>query len=211
MNLKGKLYYFYATMNSGKSANLILKEFQFRQSGSTTFVLKPKTDTRTQDTIKSRAIKNELPCHVFDESTDLYSFVFQLVGYNLAETGKLHDICVFVDETQFATKEQINQLFRLTRSHCNIKVFCYGLKTNYMNELFEASERLLILADSIEEIKSKCACEHCDNKATTHIHYVGDEIILDGNGIQVGDVQGEDKYMAVCQTCYHELVADMND
>ena len=208
--MKGKLYYFYATMNSGKSANLILKEFQFRQAGSTTFALKPKTDTRTEGTIKSRAIKDELPCHVFDENTNLCNFVFQLIGLNLAETGKLHDICIFVDEIQFASKAQVEQLFKLTRSHCAVKVFCYGLKTNYMNELFEASERLLVLADSVEEIKSKCACKCCDNKATTHIRYVGDEIILDGNGIQVGDIEGQDKYVAVCQTCYYELIGDNN-
>ena len=69
---KGKLYYFYSTMNAGKSATLILKEYQFRQSGSTTFVLKPSFDTRSEGTIKSRAIKTELPCHVFDKDTNLF-------------------------------------------------------------------------------------------------------------------------------------------
>ena len=100
---KGKLYYFYSTMNAGKSATLILKEFQFRQSGSTTFVLKPMVDTRSEGTIKSRAIKNELSCYVFDKDTDLHKLVFSLMGQHLSQGNKLVDICVFVDEVNFIT------------------------------------------------------------------------------------------------------------
>ena len=202
---KGKLYYFYSTMNAGKSATLILKEFQFRQSGSTTFVLKPMVDTRSEGTIKSRAIKNELDCYVFDKDTNLHKLVFSLMGQHLAQGNKLDDICVFVDEVNFITQEQVNQLFELTRSRYNIKVFCYGLKTNYLNELFEASERLMVLADTVEEIKSKCSVNNCQNKATTHIRYNGDSVILNGEGIKVGDIQGEERYQSVCQSCYHEL------
>ena len=202
---KGKLYYFYSTMNAGKSATLILKEFQFRQSGSTTFVLKPMLDTRSEGTIKSRAIKNELNCHVFDKDTNLHKFVFSLMGQHLSQGNKLEDICVFVDEINFVTKEQVEQLFELTRSRYNVKVFCYGLKTNYLNELFEASERLMVVADTVEEIKSKCSVSGCQNKATTHIRYNGNEIVLNGEGIKVGDIQGEERYESVCQSCYHEL------
>ena len=113
---KGKLYYFYSTMNSGKSSTLILKEYQFRQSGSTTFVMKPSIDTRSNETIKSRAIVNELPCYVFDKDKDLFKFVFSLIGQTLIQSHELNDICVFVDEANFLTKEQVQQLFELTRS-----------------------------------------------------------------------------------------------
>ena len=207
---KGKLYYFYSTMNAGKSATLILKEFQFRQSGSTTFVLKPMVDTRSEGTIKSRAIKNELSCYVFDKDTDLHKLVFSLMGQHLSQGNKLVDICVFVDEVNFITQEQVNQLFELTRSHYNIKVFCYGLKTNYLNELFEASERLLVLADTVEEIKSKCSVKGCENKATTHVRYCNNQLVLDGNGIKVGDVIGDERYESICQTCYHEITDSYN-
>ena len=76
---RGKLYYFYGCMSSLKSGQLICKQHQFEQSGSTTFVLKPSFDTRSDNTIKSRAIKSELSCHVFDEDTNLFKLVFSLM------------------------------------------------------------------------------------------------------------------------------------
>ena len=203
---KGKLYYFYSTMNAGKSATLILKEFQFRQSGSTTFVLKPMVDTRSEGTIKSRAIKNELDCYVFDKDTNLHKLVFSLMGQHLAQGNKLDDICVFVDEVNFITQEQVNQLFELTRSRYNIKVLCYGLKTNYLNEMFESVKRLMVLADNVEEIKSKCSVKGCENKATTHVRNCNGQVVMIGRGIKVGDVEEQDDYYAsVCQTCFHDI------
>ena len=203
---KGKLYYFYSTMNAGKSATLILKEYQFRQSGSTTFVMKPIVDTRSEGTIKSRAIKHELDCHVFDTDTNLYKFVLSLMGQALSQGDKLDDVCVFVDEVNFITKEQVEQLWELTRSRYNVKVFCYGVKTNYLNELFDSSERLLVLADSVEEIVSKCSVQDCERKATTHVRYSNGEVVTEGEGIKVGDVEAnDDYYVAVCQSCYHKL------
>ena len=203
---KGKLYYFYSTMNAGKSATLILKEYQFRQSGSTTFVMKPIVDTRSEDTIKSRAIKHELDCHVFDTDTNLYKFVLSLMGQALSQGDKLDDVCVFVDEVNFITKDQVEQLWELTRSRYNVKVFCYGVKTNYLNELFDSSERLLVLADNVEEIKSKCSTNGCERKATTHVRYSNGEVVTEGEGIKVGDVEAnDDYYVAVCQSCYHKL------
>ena len=204
--MKGKLYYFYGCMSSLKSGQLICKQHQFEQSGSTTFVLKPSFDTRSEGTIKSRAIKTELPCYVFDKDTNLFKFVFSLMGQHLAKGGKLNDVCIFVDEINFATKEHIQQLWELTRSQYNVKVFCYGLKTNYLNELFEASQELMVLSDSIEEIKSKCSSPDCSNKATTHVRYFNGSAVTDGNGFKVGDIEGEeDKYVSVCENCYHEL------
>lgn len=203
--MKGKLYYFYGTMSSLKSGQLICKQHQFEQSGSTTFVLKPSFDTRSNGTIKSRAIKTELPCYVFDEDTNLLTFIFSLMGQHLSKGGALHDVCVFIDEINFATKEHIQQLWELSRSRYNIKVFCYGLKTNYLNELFEASEELMVLADTVEEIKSKCSTNGCTNKATTHILYMGDTPYIEGNGLNVGDIEGEERYSSVCQECYHEI------
>lgn len=203
--MRGKLYYFYGTMSSLKSGQLICKQHQFQQSGSTTFVLKPSFDTRSEGTIKSRAIKTELPCHVFDKDTNLFKFIFSLMGQHLSQGGKLDDVCIFVDEINFATREHIQQLWELTRSRYNIKVFCYGLKTNYLNELFEASQELLVLSDTIEEIKSKCSTEGCTNKATTHVRYADEIVVTNGFGQIVGDISGDEYYQSVCQDCYHEI------
>ena len=157
-------------------------------------------------TIKSRAIKHELDCHVFDTDTNLYKFVLSLMGQALSQGDKLDDVCVFVDEVNFITKEQVEQLWELTRSRYNVKVFCYGVKTNYLNELFDSSERLLVLADTSEEIVSKCSEQDCERKATTHVRYSNGEIVTEGEGIKVGDVEAnDDYYVAVCQSCYHKL------
>ena len=72
--------------------------------------------------------------------------------------------------------------------------------------MFESVKRLMVLADTVEEIKSKCSVKGCENKATTHVRYCNGEVVMDGSGIKVGDVEEQiDYYMSVCQTCYHEI------
>ena len=106
------------------------------------------------------------------------------------------------------TKEQIRQLWTLSKYH-NMDIFCYGLKLSYNNKLFEASEELLILADTVEEIKSMCS--RCDNKATTHLRYVNGVPIFDGDSCIVGDVNGEERYVSVCQECWHKEFERMSE
>ena len=204
--MKGKLYYFYSCMGAMKSGTLITKHHQFQNTNNVDLIIamKPAEDTRTNGTISSRAIKTELPCYIFDKDKDLYKFVFSLMGQHLAKGQKLRNIVVFVDEVNFATKEQVKQLFNLTRSQYNVKVFAYGLKTNYLNELFESSEQLLIMADEVTEIKSMCS--KCNRKATTHLRIVDDKPVFCGESKIVGDLKSDAKeyYMSVCQTCWYE-------
>ena len=158
----GKLRFFHGTMDAMKSTTLLVKSHQFESVGARTILLKPSFDTRgVLGTIQSRAITNPKPCILFAEGDDL-----------IKKFGDVEGAVFFVDEIQFATKEQIHQLLELSFKN---EVFCYGLKTSYNNKLFEASAELLVLASTIEEIKSKCAC--CNNKATTHLR------IVDGNYI----------------------------
>ena len=81
-------------------------------------------------------------------------------------------------------------------------IFCYGLKLSYNNKLFEASEELLILADTVEEIKSMCS--RCNNKATTHLRLIDNTPVFEGKDKIVGDVTGTERYESVCQVCYHK-------
>lgn len=203
--MKGKLYYFYSCMGAMKSGTLITKYYQFQNTSNVDLIIamKPREDTRTVGTISSRAIKTELPCYVFDKDKDLHKFVFSLMGQHLAKGEKLKNVIVFVDEINFATKEQVKQLFNLTRSQYNVKVFAYGLKTNYLNELFESSQQLLIMADEVAEIKSMCST--CTNKATTHLRYVNGKPVFEGNPCIVGDLAGEERYVSVCQECWHRV------
>ena len=197
----GKLYYFYGCMNSAKSANLLTKAFQFRQSGCEVILLKPSFDTRDKDVIKSRAITESQECYVFDKDKDVFQLVYSILGQVMSNKRKLGKVVVFVDEISFATKEQVEQLWRLTRTPYDISVFAYGLKTTYLNTLFEASEQLLVMSDSINEIKSMCT--HCSSKATTHLQKVGDTYVFNGEDYLVGDITGgETVYESVCETCW---------
>lgn len=185
-----KMYYFYGCMNSAKSLNLLAKQHQFKEAGSKVLLLKPSIDDRTKGTIKTRAgLEESCTCIPKD--------------YNLFQLN-LKDIdAIFVDEAQFLTKEQVQDLWNISRT--GIRVFCYGLKTNFKNELFEASAKLLILADDVEELKSKC--QYCGNKATTHIKRNGSD-----EEIEVGDVKDKSKskavYDSVCQSCYLDYLEE---
>lgn len=131
--------------------------------------------------------------HLFDETTDLYSKMCELN----AET-KHH--CVLVDESQFLSKEQVYQLTEIV-DKLNIPVLCYGLRTDFLGELFEGSRYLLAWADKIVELKTIC---HCGRKANMVIRT--DE---HGNPISEGDqvsIGGNDKYVSVCRVHYKEAL-----
>ena len=189
-----KLRYYYGTMNSMKSATLLMKAHQFEQAGCKVFLFKPVFDSRDYGEIRSRAIQYGRECIVFSKDVNLVDLVLEKVNINANNR-----VVLFFDEINFMTREQIKQLWILSKYH-NIDIFCYGLKLNYKNRLFEASEELFILADTVEEIKSMCS--RCDSKATTHLRLIDDKVIFEGEEYIVGDVSGEEKYLSVCQVCY---------
>ena len=190
-----KLRYYYGTMNSMKSATLLMKAHQFEQAGCKVLLFKPSFDNRDIGEIKSRAIQYGRECIVFNEDVNLIYLILKKLNLDLRDR-----IVLFFDEINFMTSDQIKQLWVLSKHH-NIDIFCYGLKLNYKNELFEASKELLILADTVEEIKSMCS--RCDNKATTHLRLINNKAVFEGESCIVGDITGEEKYLSVCQECYH--------
>lgn len=202
----GKLYYFYGTMNSLKSGTLLTKAHQFKEAGCEVILLKPTFDTRDEGVIRSRAISTSQECFVFDKGKNLFQLVYSIMGQMLNEKKTImNNVVVFVDEVSFVTKEQVQQLWDLTRCPYNVSVFTYGLKNTYQNTLFESAQELLVLADKVEEIKSMCMGNRCSNKATTHLRQVGDKFIFSGDECIVGDINGGEHYISVCQTCWHEI------
>ena len=189
-----KLRYYYGTMNSMKSATLLMKAHQFEQAGCKVFLFKPAFDNRDYGEIRSRAIQYGRECTIFSKDVNLIDLVLKKMDINVNDR-----VVLFFDEINFMTKEQIKQLWILSKHH-NIDVFCYGLKLTYKNRMFEASEELLILADTVEEIKSMCS--KCDNKATTHLRLIDDTPVFEGKDKIVGDVIGTERYESVCQVCY---------
>lgn len=179
-----KLYYYYGVMGSSKTANALMKKFNFEEHGRNVVLLKPSIDNRDGKlTVKSRV---GLSCEAV--LVDKESKISQIL-----KDQKYIDI-IIVDEAQFLTASQVDEL----RDFANrgVMVMCYGLKTDFMGKLFEGSKRLVEVADTIREIQSMCKC---GRKAIINARYEGDEIIYNGDQFDIG---GNDKYVALCYQCW---------
>jgi len=192
----GKLRFYYGAMNSLKTGTLLTKVYQFEQCDCHVILLKPSFDTRDYGVIKSRAISEPRECRTFNHDADLYTLVDTL-KHNTKKS------VVFIDEVSFIHPRQVHDLWKASKE-LDVDIFTYGLKTNYKNELFEASRELFVLADTVEEIKSMCSC--CHNKATTHLRYINGVPTVQGENFIVGDVDTENVewYTSVCQECWHK-------
>ena len=194
-----KLRYFYGTMASAKSSNLLMKAHQFETSGGECLLFKPSVDTRVKGKIYSRIIPSR-DCITIGEKDNIVKIVYDIEDFYLSKPD-----FIFVDEVQFLTKKQIQQLWYLAHKY-EIDVYCYGLKLDYKNQLFPAAEELLIMADTVEEIKSKCC--YCSKKATTHLRYVNGEVIKQGETINIDNISKNkeivEEYKSVCQDCWQE-------
>lgn len=211
--MKGKFRWYYSTMGGSKSATLLMKQHQFNESGIETILMKPDIDTRDVGVIKSRAIGEAKRCFVFSESVNVYSMLENIIKNNqtkgVYDSKSTTDTVVFIDEIQFATPEQIKQLWMFTKDY-KIDVYVFGLKTTASNKLFDSVPNLFIYADSIEELKSKC--KRCKNKATTHLKFVDDVPVMNhDNDIEVGDVVGYVRYESLCQSCRESIIEKQKD
>ncbi|WP_267381591.1 MULTISPECIES: thymidine kinase [unclassified Sphingomonas] len=181
-----KLYFYYASMNAGKSTNLLQADFNYRERGMATMLFTAGVDTRFErGTITSRIGLSE-PAIAFDSGTDL--------GACVRERHAREPVaCVLVDEAQFLSGAQVDQLARLCDT-TGIPVLAYGLRTDFRGALFEGSARLLAIADSLVEIKSVCTC---GRKATMNLRVDSQgRAIADGEQTDIG---GNERYVALCR------------
>ena len=188
-----KLYFYYASMNAGKSTNLLQADFNYRERGMATMLFTAAIDDRfAPGTITSR-IGLEAQAIAFDRDTDLAVCVAdRLTQEPLA--------CVLVDEAQFLSEDQVDQLARVCDS-MNVPVLAYGLRTDFQGQLFEGSARLLALADALVEIKSVCVC---GRKATMNLRVdAGGKPIAEGQQTAIG---GNDLYVALCRRHFVEAL-----
>jgi thymidine kinase len=188
-----KLYFYYASMNAGKSTNLLQADFNYRERGMATMLFTAAIDDRfAPGTITSR-IGLEAPATPFDSATDLAA----CVADRHAETPLA---CVLVDEAQFLSAAQVAQLARICDTMA-IPVLAYGLRTDFQGRLFEGSARLLAIADSLVEIKSVCVC---GRKATMNLRVdAAGRPIAEGQQTEIG---GNDRYLALCRRHFAEAL-----
>ena len=186
-----KLYFYYSSMNAGKSTALLQSSYNYRERGMSTLVLAPDFDDRYGIGKVTSRIGLETAATTFRSDEDL----FQLVSKQ-SDTAPLH--CVLIDEAQFLTKEQVYQLGEVT-DELRIPVLAYGLRTDFQGEPFEGSKYLLAWADNLNELKAIC---FCGSKATMVIR-----LDQDGNAITQGsqvEIGGNDRYVSMCRKHFKE-------
>lgn len=186
-----KLYFRYGAMNCGKSTNLLQVAYNYEERGMRIIIIKPKTDTKGGNSVVSRlGFSREADILI---SRDMS--IFHEVQENIKKYGELH--CILVDEVQFLNKEHIDELFKLAVK-LDIPTICYGLRTDFQMNGFEGSERLLLIAHSIEELKTICAC---GKKAILNGRKIGDKFVFEGEQVAI-DMEGDVKYESLCPKCY---------
>ncbi|MBF0277586.1 MAG: thymidine kinase [SAR324 cluster bacterium] len=188
-----KLYFYYSSMNAGKSTALLQSSYNYFERGMNTLIFVPKLDNRYGvGKVKSR-IGIEANATIFDENDDL----FEMVNEKL-ESTPLH--CILVDEAQFLNKKQVFELGEVV-DRLDIPVLAYGLRTDFQGELFPGSLYLLAWADNLKEIKTIC---HCGSKATMVVRV--DE---KGNPVREGAqvvIGGNDQYISMCRKHFKENI-----
>ncbi|GAA0069766.1 thymidine kinase [Clostridium sardiniense] len=186
-----KLYFRYGAMNSGKSTHLMQVAHNYEERGMRVLLMKPSTDKKGGNKLVSRlGVVREVDVLVGENEN-----ICNIVKNNVKEYGKLH--CILVDEVQFMKKNQIDELFEVAVT-LDIPIICYGLRTDFKMEGFEGSKRLLLIAHSIEEMKTICKC---GNKAVVNARKINDRFVFEGEQVAIDNI-GDVHYESLCGECY---------
>jgi thymidine kinase len=181
-----KLYFYYSSMNAGKSTMLLQASFNYRERGMATLLFTAGIDTRTESGVIASRIGLSAPAMPFFAETDLHALV-------AGDHARRRIDCVLVDEAQFLNRSQVWQLARIA-DDLGIPVLAYGLRTDFLGALFEGSQWLLALADVLTEIKAVCAC---GRKATMNLRIdTHGKAVVSGDQTEIG---GNDRYVALCR------------
>jgi thymidine kinase len=181
-----KLYFYYSSMNAGKSTALLQSSYNYKERGMNTLVLAPRLDDRYGAGKVTSRIGIEADATAFERPDDLYALI-----ENQISEEPLH--CILIDEAQFLTRDQVFQLSDVT-DKLNIPVLAYGLRTDFQGEPFEGSKYLLAWSDNLKELKAIC---HCGSKATMVLRLDGDgNAVTEGSQVEIG---GNDRYISTCR------------
>ncbi len=186
-----KLYFYYSSMNAGKSTALLQSSYNYRERGMNTVVMAPRVDDRYGVGKVTSRIGLESEAVTFTPDDNLFDLVTDLTAEE-----PLH--CVLIDEAQFLTKQQVFELGDVT-DQLNIPVLAYGLRTDFQGEPFEGSKYLLAWSDNLKELKAIC---HCGTKATMVIRMdQSGKAVREGSQVEIG---GNDRYVSMCRKHFKE-------
>lgn len=196
--MDGKLYFYYGCMGSGKSLHLLATAHNFLIHSIPFVILKSEIDDRDgENVVHSRALGDK-ECVSVSKNDNLFKIISVFIENQTYTINGEAIKWILVDEAQFLTKEQVDQLAAIV-DILGISVMCYGLRTDFQTHLFEGSKRLFEVADTIEEIKSSC---YCNGKTIFNARMNGNgEVVTDGEQVEIG---GDDRYVSLCRKCYYK-------
>jgi len=187
-----KLFFYYSSMNAGKSTTLLQSAHNYREKGMRPLLFTPQLDTRAGKGRIASRIGLSAEAHAFTPADDLFKMV---------DAQEAID-CVLVDEAQFLSRAQVYQLGEIA-DQLNSPVIAYGLRTDFQGNLFEGSRHLLAWADKLVEIKTIC---HCGNKATMVLRTDEEgNVLREGAQVEIG---GNERYISVCRKHFKEGMAN---
>jgi thymidine kinase len=190
-----KLYFYYAAMNAGKSTTLLQADFNYRERGMETMLWTAAHDGRAKEGTISSRIALSAPADVYAPGVNMFDAI-------LKELLKRKLDCILIDEAQFLTRDHVLQLCRIA-DELGIPVLCYGLRTDFLGNLFAGSAALLALADALIELKAVC---ECGRKATMNLR-----VDSDGHAVAAGaqtEIGGNDRYIALCRRHFFERLRE---
>ena len=181
-------------MNCGKSTHLLQTAYNYEKQNMKVLVMKPIVDTKGDKKIVSRVGISRIANHLIKENEDIYKYISKIKDLDKIK-------CILIDEAQFLTKNQVDQLMKIVIDK-NKFIICYGIRLDFQGNGFPGSTRLLEISHTIEELKTICKC---GDKALYNARYINNKLTIEGN--QVG-IDGKNKitYKPLCPKCYFEEI-----
>ncbi|WP_239587311.1 thymidine kinase [Bacillus velezensis] len=197
MIIISKVYFRYGTMDSSKTARLLMDAHEYAQRGEFALLIKPSTDTRSKKGKITSRIGLQANCIDANERCNIF---------DLVKNMEYRPECILIDEAQFLTEMQVVNL-RMIANVLRIPVMCYGLKSDFRGRLFEGAKALFEHADKLEEVKTICREEGCKNKAMYNGRFIDGKPVFEGEIVAVGETnknnEGEREYYYVPKCSLH--------
>ena len=197
-----KLYFKFGAMASSKTANALMTRFNYEEKGNHVWLIKPDLDNRDDYTdengVRVTVVKSRIGLSAV---ADVVRRDENIHARFAAIREQQHIDVIICDECQFLTTAQVDQL-KYIAEFCDTPVLCFGLRSDFLTQLFEGSKRLFEIADSITEIKSVC---RCGKKAIVNARIAGGRVVTEGDQIEIG---GNDKYEGMCWGCWQQRIRE---
>lgn len=188
------MYFRYGAMNCGKSTSLMQAAHNYEERNHKVLVIKSMIDTKGQGKLVSRiGISREVDI-LLEKEDSLFDKIEDLKGIS----------CIFVDEAQFLSAHQVDELYELTKLH-DIPAICYGLRSDFKTNGFPGSIRLLELSDELEELTTIC---RCGKRAKLNARKVNGKFVSDGDQVAI-DEENNVTYESLCGKCYLKYVGSI--